>query len=278
LNGAEVFGAASASGGSAVGGIDDPGNSVQFSVSAPTAGEYTAAVSFANGTTGLSTLDLAVNGSTKASIPFPRTEGWGQFSANIAEIPVTLAAGSNTIRLTKPASGGGYVQLDSLDLSKAVQPVYAPVTDIAVPNGDFEAGAGQTPPNWSTWAGSAGTSADADYTEGDAFSGSLRLTHAKSGAYEVYTGQTLSIPNGTYTLTAWAEGSGGQSSAFLSAKGYASGAPELTATAPGLGYPQWRRISIAGIVVTNGSLAIGAYSNAGAGQWMSLDGIQLWRQ
>lgn len=279
LSGAEVLSGSAASAGSYVGGIDDPGNYVQFTVNAATAGEYSADVSFANGTTATSNLQLAVNGSAKATVAFPRTEGWGQFSRNIVQIPVVLAAGSNTIRLTKPATGGGYVQLDALDLSTGAQPVYAAISDIAVPNGDFDAsGPTQTPGSWSTWPGSAGTNADADYTEADAFAGATRLSHYKASAYEVYTGQTVTVPNGTYTLTAWAEGSGGQAASFLSAKGYATGASELTASTPGLGYPNWRRLSIAGIVVTSGSITIGAYSNASANQWASFDKVELWRQ
>lgn len=279
LNGGQVRTSATASGGSYVGGIDNPGNYVQFSVTVPAAGEFRASVSFANGTAGTSILDLAINGVPKASIPFPRTEAWGQFSANIVDIPVALLAGSNTIRLSKPVTAGGYVEVDSLVISQIPQPMYTVITEISVPNGDFESsGATQNPANWGTWAGSAGTSADADYTESDGFSGAMRLTHAKSSAYEVYTDQTITLANGTYTLTAWAEGGGGQASAFLSVKNYGTNVPELTAPVPGLGYPQWRRISISGITVTNGTLTIGAYSNASAGQWMSLDAIQLWRQ
>ena len=248
-------------------------------MNASTAGEYSADVSFANGTTATSSLQLAVNGTAKATVAFPRTEGWGQFSRNTVQIPVVLAAGINTIRLTKPPTGGGYVQLDALDLSTGAQPVYAAISDIAVPNADFDAsGPTQTPGSWSTWPGSAGTSADADYTEADAFTGATRLSHYKASAYEVYTDQTVTVPNGTYTLTAWAEGGGGQAASFLSAKGYAAGAPEVTASTPGLGYPNWRRLSIAGIVVTSGSITIGAYSNASANQWASFDKVELWRQ
>lgn len=280
LSGAEVSNDVTASNGSYVGGIDDPGNYVQFTVNAPSAGEYRANLNFANGTSGTSTLDLAINGSTKATVPFARTEVWGKFSRNIVSVPVTLIAGSNTIRLSKPATGGSYVQLDSLDLSAAPTPVYSAITDVSVPNSTFEAdGATQTPASWSTWPGAAGTSADADYTETGGFDRTYRLTHYKSSAYEVYTDQTLTgLTNGTYTLTAWAEGSGGQSSDFLSAKGYAASAPELTAQTPGLGSPNWQQISISGIPVSNGSITLGAYSNAAGGQWSSLDHIELWRQ
>lgn len=278
-SGAEVLAGGSASGGSYVGGIDDAGNYVQFTVSVPAAGEYLANLNYANASGGLSNLGMAVNGAAKATIPFARTEAWGQFSQNIASTPVTLAAGSNTIRLSKPATGGGYVQLDSLKVGPAAQPIYAPITAISVANNGFEASSPtQFPASWSTWPGQTGTNADADFTETDAFAGTSRLTHYKAAPYEVYTNQTLAVPNGTYTVSAWAEGSGGQTSTFLSAKSYATSAPELKAAIPTLGSPKWRRITIAGIQVTNGQLTVGMYSSSPANAWSSVDQIEVWRQ
>lgn len=277
--GGETRTAASASGGSYIGGLDDTGDYVLFTVSAPTAGEYRASVGFANGTSGSSSLAMAINGSAKATIPFPRTPAWGQFSRDRINVPVSLNAGSNTIRLSKTATGG-FVELDALLLSSTPAPVYGAISDVTIPNSGFEStGASQTPPSWSTWPGAAGTDANADFTETGGFGGTNRLSHYRSTAYEVFTGQTLTgLTNGTYTLTAWSAGGGGQSQAFLSAKGYGAGVSELTARASGLGWPKWRRLSISGIVVTNGTLELGAYSNASASQWASYDSFQLWRQ
>ena len=277
--GGDVRTSATASGGSYVGGLDATGDYVTFTVSAPAAGEYRAAVSYANATAGLSTLAMSVNGSLKATVPFPRTPAWGTFSRNIVTIPVALNSGSNTIRLAKPADGG-FVELDSLSLSAPVTPAYGAIIDVAISNSGFEsAGVAQTPPSWTTWPGAAGVDANADFTETDGFAGSQRLTHYKASAYEVYSSQSLSgLPNGTYTITAWAVGGGGQTQAFLSAKGYGASVPELTARTPGLNWPQWRRVVISGIVVTNGAIQVGAYSQALAGQWSSFDQIELWRQ
>ncbi|WP_285181122.1 hypothetical protein, partial [Mycobacterium tuberculosis] len=69
-------------------------------------------------------------------------------------MPVPLAAGSNTIKLSKPAPGGGYVQLDYLRLGAAPQPVYGAISDVAVPNRGFEANPPtQSPASWGTWGG-----------------------------------------------------------------------------------------------------------------------------
>jgi hypothetical protein len=278
-SGAEIISGASASNGSYVGGIDDPGNSVQFTVTVPSAGEYRAELGYANGSGGLSTLGLSVNGAAKATVPFARTESWGQFSRNIVTVPVTLTSGTNTIRVAKPATGGGYVQLDYLRLGAAPQPVYGAITDVPVPNGGFETGAAtQTPASWGTWNGASGNSADADFTEGNGFEGALRLTHYKAAPFEVFTDQTVAVPNGTYTVTAWGEGGGGQTAAFLSVKNYGTSVPELKADLPTLGHPKWRRLSVSGVVVTNGQLTIGMYTKGSAGNWTSLDQVEIWRQ
>ncbi|GAA2332367.1 hypothetical protein [Dactylosporangium salmoneum] len=188
-------------------------------------------------------------------------------------MPVSLNAGANTIRLQR--STFGYVELDSVDLGPAPAPVYAAENQVALTNPDFDAsGATQTPLGWGTWPGAAGTSADADFTESGGFTGGFRLTQYKASAYEVYTDQTVTgLANGTYTLTAFAVGGGGQSAAYLSAKNY--GAPELTAPIPATGWPNWRKVVIPGIVVTNGQLTIGVYSAGSGGQWLSVDAITL---
>lgn len=278
-SGGQVRSSSSASGGSYIGGLDDIGNYVEFNVTVPAAGEYRMAVNFANATTGVSKLDVQVNGTTRYTAPFPRTETWGTFSRNVQYLPVTLLAGSNQIRLVR-AADTGYVELDYLDLGAYPSPVYAQETPVPLVNADFEQdGATQTPTGWGTWPGSGGTSADADYVEADGFSGGYRLTQYKSSAYEVYTDQTITgLANGTYTLTAQAVGGGGQSSAFLSAKNYAPGAPELTAPIPALGWPHWQKVVVSGIVVTNGQLTIGVYSTGSGGQWLSIDAVTLTRQ
>jgi hypothetical protein len=145
-------------------------------------------------------------------------------------------------------------------------------------NPGFEANgaATQTPINWSTWPGNTGTNADASFTETSGHSGTYRCTHFKATNYEVSTSQTLTgLKNGTYTLSAWVAGGGGQATAIMSAKGYGIGAPELTKPVPQSGWPNWSQISISGINVTNGNCTVGFYSNASASQWLSFDDVSF---
>lgn len=268
-----------ASGGEYVGGLDGAGDYVQFSVPAAASGEQRLLIHYANATGGFSALRLAVNGVTTARVPFPRTSEWGTFSRNTVAVPVDLVAGTNTVRLTRP-SDGGYTEIDRIEVSPYPLPFTAQMAPVQVTNAGFDAGGpAQTPSGWNTWPGSSGTHADADFVEADGFTGTSRLTHFKSVPYEVFTSQTLTgLPNGTYTVTAWAMSSGGQSATFLSAKNYGAGAPERKADLPSRGFPRWERVVISGVPVTNGQLEVGMYSNAGAGQWSSLDGVTVWRQ
>ncbi len=276
--GGQVRSSGTASGGQYVGGLDNTGDHLQFTVTAPAAGEYRLSVNYANATAGVSKLDVSVNGTPRFTAPFPRTESWATFSRNLQRLPVTLTAGTNTIRLQRAAAG--YVEIDYVELSSPSIVNYAAETAVPLTNPGFDAaGATQTPAGWTTWPGQTGTSADADFTETGGFTGGYRLTQYKSSAFEVYTSQTVTgLPNGTYTVTAQSTGGGGHTAAYLSAKGYATTAPELTAPIPATGWPNWQKVVIPGVVVTNGQLTVGVYSTGTGGQWLSVDMVTLTRQ
>jgi hypothetical protein len=159
-----------------------------------------------------------------------------------------------------------------------VEKVTSTEQEIAVTNASFEAdgAATQTPSSWSTWAGSQGTDADADYVETGSYAGDYRLTHYKSGAYEVYSSTTVTgLQNGTYKVGAWTVSGGGFNSNFISAKGYNSSNTETSASIPGNGWPNWTYVETSTFTVENGQVTIGFYSNASSGQWSSIDAVKL---
>lgn len=90
--------------------------------------------------------------------------------------------------------------------------------------------------------------------------------------YDATLGQTVTnLPNGSYTLSAWIESSGGQSVAQLFAKNF--GGAEMDAVIAK--ESAWTHVSIAGIEVANGSVDIGIATTAGANQWISADDFTL---
>jgi arabinogalactan endo-1,4-beta-galactosidase len=121
------------------------------------------------------------------------------------------------------------------------------------------------------WATTSTADADADYTEYNGHSSQFRLTHYKATAYSVRTSQALTnVPNGTYTLKAWVMNGGGQTTCQLYAQ---SGGLDKN-----IGLPvasTWTQIQVPGIVVSNGQCEIGLRSVAAAGNYCSLDDVEL---
>jgi arabinogalactan endo-1,4-beta-galactosidase len=137
-----------------------------------------------------------------------------------------------------------------------------------VNNPGFEyTAATQTPLGWTT---TSTADADADKTEGPGHAGQFQLTHYKATAYSVTTSQVISnLPNGTYTLRAWAQSGGGQTTCQLYGR---SGAAEQALSLP---TGSWTQISVPGIVVANGQCEIGLRSVAAAGNYCNLDDVEL---
>jgi hypothetical protein len=94
-----------------------------------------------------------------------------------------------------------------------------------------------------------------------------------AAAYQATLSQTVAnLPDGSYTLSAWVESSGGQSVAQIFAR--ASGGAEMDAA---INTPMgaWTHVSIPGIQVTGGPIDIGVSTNASANEWVSVDDFTL---
>lgn len=144
-------------------------------------------------------------------------------------------------------------------------------------NPGFEKGApGQAPAGWKTWS-PGNAYQDADFTErGGAREGRVYARQAKpGGGYTVYTYQVpTGLEEGTYTLSAWVQSSGGQTYATMEVKQY--GGPKRYVN---LGSTTgWEKRTIAGIRVTEGEATIGFYSAASAGEHIAFDGVRFYRQ
>lgn len=82
------------------------GSSVQFSVSAASAGPASLTIRYANGTTTDRPMDIAVNGTVVAAArSFPGTGAWTTWQEGT--LNATLTAGANTIRVTSTTANGG---------------------------------------------------------------------------------------------------------------------------------------------------------------------------
>ena len=150
-------------------------------------------------------------------------------------------------------------------------------TPITVPNASFESNTGQIPTSWSTWANTTPNEA-ADFAEtANPRIGANNLRHFSStGAYQVYTFQFITgLTNGTYLARAWTRSSGGQTAANFSVKNYGGSLLSADTVAASTGYVER---TIGSIVVTNGQIELGFWSDASAAnQWMNVDEVSLTR-
>ena len=122
----------------------------------------------------------------------------------------------------------------------------------------------------STMAGWSDTANVSNHLGGH--TGRWSMAQSSSSAYTASIDQNITLPNGTYTLTAWVKSSGGQKSANLYAKNY--GASELDHSL-NQAIGTWTQESITGITVTNGTIQVGIASNANAGNWIYADDFNL---
>ncbi|TDU87974.1 glycosyl hydrolase family 43 [Kribbella voronezhensis] len=102
--------------------------------------------------------------------------------------------------------------------------------------------------------------------------GRWAIAQSSSSAYSATRYQNISVPNGTYTLSAWVKSSGGQRKATVFARNF--GATELNRSiSQSIG--SWTKISVTGITVSNGSIQVGVQSDATAGNWVNVDDFSL---
>jgi hypothetical protein len=143
-------------------------------------------------------------------------------------------------------------------------------TPVSLSNAGFESGSLS---GWSQWQPSGQLTAG-KVDSGGQRGGSYKLVHWEAGSYQQLTEQTVSVPNGTYRAKVWSRSGGGQTAIHFFVRDY--GGSELQ-NAIETSANDWQEQIIDNIVVTNGSLTFGIWSNAGAGQWSVFDDFELVR-
>ncbi len=109
---AEVRSSTAASGGRYVGGLDFADSAVELrDIAVAKAGRYSVRITYANGTGGVSSHALSVNGGTPQTVVYAPTAGWGQFDT--VTVGVTLRSGTNTLRFSKADQSA---ELDAIEL------------------------------------------------------------------------------------------------------------------------------------------------------------------
>ncbi len=92
-----------------------------------------------------------------------------------------------------------------------------------------------------------------------------------ANAYKATLTQDTKLPNGTYTMKAWVKSTGGQKAARLYAR--TSNGDKMIDVNKKMN--DWTQVTISDIQVTNGTVQLGIYSDANAGNWLMVDDITL---
>ncbi len=87
---------------------------IEFAVTAAASGSFTLGIRYANGTSTSRPGNLSVNGTVVATPAFGSTGNWDTWA--VASVPVTLASGTNLVRLTATTSNG-LPNVDSMTVS-----------------------------------------------------------------------------------------------------------------------------------------------------------------
>ncbi|MET7283670.1 family 43 glycosylhydrolase [Kribbella sp. NPDC005582] len=104
--------------------------------------------------------------------------------------------------------------------------------------------------------------------------GRWSFNQSSSSAYNATRYQNISVPNGTYTLSAWVKSSGGQRKATVFARNF--GGSELSSSI-NRSIGSWTKVTVPGITVSNGTVQVGVQSDANAGNWVNVDDFSLVR-
>ncbi len=117
--------------------------------------------------------------------------------------------------------------------------------------------------------------ADISKDASNVHTGSYALHYWKDSPFAFTVSQTVTnLPDGTYSLSAWIQGGGGENSLQLVASDYGGGAP-LSADVKNTGWLVWSTPTIPQITVTGGKVTISLKVDSPAGSWAFMDDVSL---
>ena len=140
---------------------------------------------------------------------------------------------------------------------------------------DAEASDTQTPSGWTEWSSNGGAGKGYTESNGGSNSGARHGTHCGDFGYNMYTSQTKNdLPNGLYTLRAYARRNGNQTVCQLEA----TDSGGITRTAPIPASSTYQLVEIKDINVTNGKCTVGIRSEAAAYEFVHFDDVSFTKQ
>jgi len=125
--------------------------------------------------------------------------------------------------------------------------------------------------SWTVWSPN-GTGGAANWETNNPHTGTHNAYEWSTSAFNVDLSENaITVPNGTYTMTAWVWSSGGQNSCYMYAKnpGGAGGSVIITSSS---GYTLY---TLTGVVITSGQCEAGFVSDGNANNFLRIDDVTL---
>lgn len=233
---------------------DHNGANVVFGVYAEYAGTYQITLKYANATGALSTAALQVGteaGTTIDStvVQLPAMSTWDDWGT--ATTSITLTQGINLISVNQNGTNAGSFNLDYIEVSP---------TNLL--NAGFETG---TLAGWTATGGNCG----ADNT--DAYEGTAKCYFWSENAFEQKIDQTITLPNGTYMVSAYVKQSTGTPEVCRMELSGHGASTQFTDIAQSNSYQRIEDI----VTVTTGQLNLAFYESATMQANLQIDAVSV---
>ena len=109
----------------------------------------------------------------------------------------------------------------------------------------------------------------------NAHSGKFTYKYWKDKAFKSTLKRKITgLQNGTYSLSIWAMGGGGEKEIRFFAENFDASGKQLSVQAQNTGWQKWKKYSIE-VPVQNGEITIGIFLDANAGNWGNFDDVTL---
>ena len=109
---------------------------------------------------------------------------------------------------------------------------------------------------------------------GNAHSGKFTYKYWLASGFKSILSQEIAVPNGTYELSLWAMGGGGENNIRLFAANFDGTKKQVTAKITNEGWNVWKKYKIR-VPVTNGKVTVGIYLDTNPDCWGNFDDIEL---
>jgi len=233
---------------------DHAGANVVFGVYADYAGTHQVSLHYANstgmtgsGTINVRNIDNAVISSSNLSLPtLSSWDSWGTATVNL-----TLNQGLNLITVSREANDQGAFNLDYIDVKNAV-----------IQNSGFESG---------TLSGWTSTGSNCGVNTSDVYNGNYKCYFWSSSAFNQKIDQTVTLPNGTYLVSAMVKQDTGTPTTCKMQLSNFGGVTSSANIPHGNTYTPISTMA----TVTNGEINIAFYEAAAASANLQIDNVSI---